>query len=51
MCGLDSIMAIMGKELVRLIIGLIGVLVVVVVNALLLTWAERKISGHMQKRM
>ncbi|MCK7471253.1 MAG: NADH-quinone oxidoreductase subunit H [Desulfomicrobium escambiense] len=31
-------------------IGLVGVLVVVVVNALVLTWAERKVSGHMQRQ-
>ena len=35
----------------KMILGLIGVLVFVVVNALMLTWAERKIAGHMQRRI
>jgi len=34
-----------------MVIGLVGVLLFVVVNALLLTWAERKIAGHMQRRI
>ncbi len=51
MCTLDNIIQIIGKEVARLILGLIGVLVVVVVNALVLTWVERKVSGHMQRRI
>src|SRR3989339_1014139 len=35
----------------KMILGLIGVLVFVVVNALMLTWAERKVAGHMQRRI
>ncbi len=35
----------------KMVIGLVGVLAFVVVNALLLTWAERKIAGHMQRRI
>ncbi|MEW6334064.1 MAG: NADH-quinone oxidoreductase subunit NuoH [Thermodesulfobacteriota bacterium] len=35
----------------KMIAGLVGVLAFVVVNALLLTWAERKIAGHMQRRI
>ena len=35
----------------KMVLGLIGVLVFVVVNALLLTWAERKVAGHMQRRI
>jgi len=34
-----------------MIIGLVGVLVFVVFNALILTWAERKVAGHMQRRI
>ena len=34
-----------------MVIGLVGVLVFVVVNALILTWAERKVAGHMQRRI
>jgi NADH-quinone oxidoreductase subunit H len=33
------------------IINIIGVLAFVVVNALALTWAERKVAGHMQRRI
>ncbi len=40
-----------GKETARLIIGLVGVLIVLVVSGLALTWVERKIAGHMQRRM
>jgi NADH-quinone oxidoreductase subunit H len=48
---LNNIISIIGKETVRAIIGLIGVLILVVVNALMLTWLERKISGHIQRRI
>jgi len=34
-----------------MIVGLVGVLAFVVVNALILTWAERKVAGHMQLRI
>ncbi len=34
-----------------MILGLVGVLAFVVVNALVLTWAERKVAGHMQRRI
>jgi NADH-quinone oxidoreductase subunit H len=48
---LNNIMNIIGKETTRAIIGLIGVIVLVVINALILTWAERKVAGHMQRRI
>jgi len=48
---LNDIISIIGKETARAIIGLIGVMVLVVVNALILTWAERKVAGHMQRRI
>jgi NADH-quinone oxidoreductase subunit H len=48
---LMTIIDIIGKETARLIIGLVGVLAFVVVNALVLTWAERKVAGHMQRRI
>lgn len=48
---MNEIIDIVGKEVVRTVIGLIGVLVVVVVNVLVLTWVERKVSGHMQRRI
>ncbi|MCX5817159.1 MAG: NADH-quinone oxidoreductase subunit NuoH [Proteobacteria bacterium] len=48
---LNNIISIIGKETARTIIGLVGVLIIVVVNALLLTWVERKVSGRMQRRI
>ena len=48
---IDKIVGIVGWEAIITIIGLVGVLVVVVVNALILTWAERKVSAHMQRRI
>ena len=48
---LTTIINIIGKETIRAIIGLVGVIVLVVINALILTWAERKVAGHMQRRI
>jgi len=48
---MEQLADIIGWEALKMIIGLIGVLVFVVVNALALTWAERKIAGHMQRRI
>ena len=48
---MNDIINLVGKELVRTIIGLVGSLLVVVVNTLVLTWIERKVSGHMQRRI
>jgi NADH-quinone oxidoreductase subunit H len=48
---INEIIQVVGKETVRVVIGLIGVLILVVVNALMLTWLERKISGHIQRRI
>jgi NADH-quinone oxidoreductase subunit H len=47
----NQIAAVVGWETIRTVIGLVGVLVVVVVNALILTWAERKVSGRIQRRI
>ena len=35
----------------RLLLGLAGVLGLVLFNALILVWAERKVAGHMQRRI
>jgi NADH-quinone oxidoreductase subunit H len=40
----------LGSTGARMIVGLIGVIALVSVNALLLIWVERKVSGHMQRR-
>ncbi|HEX2966859.1 MAG TPA: NADH-quinone oxidoreductase subunit NuoH [Syntrophorhabdaceae bacterium] len=48
---LMAIVNLVGKEAVRLVLGLIGCLLVVVLNGLVLTWVERKIAGHMQRRI
>jgi NADH-quinone oxidoreductase subunit H len=48
---MERIIEIIGWEAIKTIIGLIGVLVFVVVNALILTWMERKVAGHMQRRI
>jgi NADH-quinone oxidoreductase subunit H len=48
---MNEIIQIVGQETVKVIIGLIGVLILVVVNALMLTWLERKISAHIQRRI
>ena len=48
---MEQIVNMIGWETVKMVVGLIGVLAFVVVNALALTWAERKVAGHMQRRI
>src|SRR5512140_2951138 len=48
---MEQIINIIGAKAFTMIVGLIGVLAFVVVNALALTWAERKVAGHMQRRI
>ncbi len=40
-----------GRDFIRLVLGIGGVLLVVFGNALLLVWVERKVAGHMQFRI
>lgn len=48
---MEQIGNMVGWETVKMVVGLIGVLAFVVFNALILTWAERKVAGHMQRRI
>ncbi len=48
---MEQIINIIGAEAFTMIAGLIGVLVFVVLNALALVWVERKVAGHMQRRI
>ncbi len=48
---MDKMISIIGWETAKTIVGLVGVLIFVVFNALILTWAERKVAGHMQRRI
>ncbi|MBU2253066.1 MAG: NADH-quinone oxidoreductase subunit NuoH [Proteobacteria bacterium] len=48
---MEQIVNMIGRETLKTIVGLVGVLVFVVFNALILTWAERKVAGHMQRRI
>jgi NADH-quinone oxidoreductase subunit H len=48
---MGELVSILGRETVRTILGLTGTLLVVVFNTLILTWAERKVAGHMQRRI
>ncbi|OIP92780.1 MAG: NADH-quinone oxidoreductase subunit NuoH [Syntrophobacterales bacterium CG_4_8_14_3_um_filter_58_8] len=48
---MEQIGNMIGWETVKMVVGLVGVLVFVVLNALILTWAERKVAGHMQRRI
>jgi NADH-quinone oxidoreductase subunit H len=34
-----------------LVAGLVGVIAMIVINTVILTWVERKVSGHMQRRI
>ncbi len=48
---MDEFLRILDNEMVRLAVGLVLALAFVVFNALILTWAERKVAGHMQLRI
>jgi NADH-quinone oxidoreductase subunit H len=51
MNGLSQLTQLMGEQTLRVLLGLIGTIVMVVANVVILTWAERKVAGHMQLRI
>jgi NADH-quinone oxidoreductase subunit H len=48
---MEQIVKMFDIEIVRIAVGLLAVFIFVVFNALILTWAERKVAGHMQLRI
>jgi NADH-quinone oxidoreductase subunit H len=48
---MEQFLKIMDNEMARLAVGLLLALAFVVFNALILTWMERKVAGHMQLRI
>ncbi|MHB8829837.1 MAG: NADH-quinone oxidoreductase subunit NuoH [Syntrophales bacterium] len=48
---MEQIVKFFDLEIARIGVGLLAAFLFVVVNALILTWAERKVAGHMQLRI
>jgi NADH-quinone oxidoreductase subunit H len=48
---MEEFLKILDIEMVKLAVGLVLALAFVVFNALILTWMERKVAGHMQLRI
>jgi NADH-quinone oxidoreductase subunit H len=51
MAAWESFANYLGPDLARIVVGLVGVLALVQVNALFLVWLERKVAAHIQLRI
>jgi len=47
----QSLVAVLGPDVARLVVGVVAIMVLVQVNALFLVWLERKVAGHIQLRL
>jgi len=51
MAAWQNLVNFLGPDLARIVVGLVGVLALVQVNALFLVWLERKVAAHIQLRI
>jgi len=47
----QNMVSALGPDVARIVVGLVGILVLVQINALFLVWLERKVAGHIQLRI
>ena len=51
MAAWQNLVNFLGPDLARIVVGVVGVLALVQVNALFLVWLERKVAAHIQLRI